>query len=786
MARVDPNTVYDGFQAITDGINSGEPAFMLPSTQAAWGVNATFRGYIPQSRPGWYKRTLKFLNADGTTNSSLRTNFQAYIFQGAACFERKSEIVASVGGRLFRIRLDHWDVLDITTPTTNSAANYRCWFAEAEDFLIVQDGSSQPWIYDGSTNRRSDTIGTGGTKEVPVGRAMVYSNGRLIVVLADGQQFVVGDIVNGPSGTAAYNYRDAVLKFTENDIINEGGAFSVSAASGQITAVRPVAQVDTSTGQGPTQIFTTQAIYSLNAPTDRTIWKDVEFPIGTVSLISNGALSDRATINVNGDIWSRSLDGVRSFVVARRDFGTWVNTPLSDEVDRTLSRDDKALLSYSSAALFDNRLLMTTRPYRSFSHGVPHRGLVAIDFSPVSFLGAPKRPVWEGLWTGLNILQVLSGTFNGVERCFAFALSESNNIELWELTRNAPHDFDGTDDVRIQWAWETGSYKFPDAGFNMKKLSKAWVWLNELDGLVEITTRYRANEDPCWHLWEEWQVCSTMETCGTTRCLTPQNLHQQYRRPFLLTEPSGAADDATGIPDHIGESFQVRFEIEGRCAMPRFLIAAREEQQDVVGTGPTDTACVRVNCCPPDDFAYVLSSAGPVPEGGGSSDEDPDEPLPGPNWPSYPNEPPGWPPVPPPPPLEADSPWPPYPPEIVPTWEPPTYEPVLGCSGSQSSFGWSLESGGISRPVRFVNSGIESSNPNSIFDGDLIEWWKAHVQAAFLADMLNSGITVQSYELYWYWNTTAASWSVENIYNADSYTLYVSPGWELWITYCTP
>lgn len=608
MSRVDPGILYDGFRQVVLGVNSGIPPTLLPADQFSWAVNTTFRNYVPETRPGWIKRNLNFDNSSGIVDANLQNNFEDYIFHGAAAFERMNNLIVAVGGLLFRIDIDSWQVQDISTSSpTNNPQLYRSWFCEAEDFMIIQDGQSAPIIFDGGSSRRSDTLGISGTKEIPVGKAMCYSQGRLVVALPDGRQFVVGDIVGGPSGTAAYNYRDAVLKFTENDVINEGGAFSLPMTAGELTAFRPVAQVDTSTGQGPTQVFTTTATFSLNTPVDRTIWKNLDFPIGTVSNPQGGSMSDRATVNVNGDLWTRAFDGIRSFVVARRDFGTWVNTPQSREETRALGLDEQALLGYSSAALFDNRLLTTIQPYRNFEHGVAHRGLAVLDFSPVSFLGQTARPVWEGMWTGLQILQILSCSFNNTERCFVFALNASNQIELWELTKDRIHDFNGTSDVKIKWSIDTNSFDFLDEGKDLKRLRKGYVWFSDIAGAVLITAYYRSNDDPCWHLWHDWSVCATVETCGTGNCLTPKNLHPQYRRPNILPEPNGACDTVLEVPDNVGEEFQVRFEFEGHCQLHKFLIAASNEQQDVNSLCPTDESCRQLACCPPDDIAYSIN-----------------------------------------------------------------------------------------------------------------------------------------------------------------------------------
>jgi hypothetical protein len=105
--------------------------------------------------------------------------------------------------------------------------------------LVVQDGQAAPWIYDGGLNRRSDTLGIGGTREVPVGTAMAYSQGRMVVALPEGTSFVIGDIVGGPSGTYGYDFKDALLKFTENDIIGQGGSFTIPRTLGTLRPSRP-------------------------------------------------------------------------------------------------------------------------------------------------------------------------------------------------------------------------------------------------------------------------------------------------------------------------------------------------------------------------------------------------------------------------------------------------------------------------------------------------------------------------------------------------------------------
>lgn len=620
--RRDPNVSYDGLSLVTAGVHSSTAPIALPRNQLAWANNIECRSDFMRPRPGWVKRPLTFAsNID-------RTHFENAIFQGSIVFERYSQIVTMIGGRLFSINPSLWNVQDVSTADLNASNRYRAWFCEAENWVIAQDGDSIPWIYDGTSAVRSDTLGLGGKAQVPIGKAMCYAQGRLHVSYASGRAFVIGDIVGGDSGTAAYDFKDSVLYFTENDVINGGGSFSVPINAGQLTAFRPVAQIDTSMGQGPTAVFTTNAIFSLNLPTDRTTWQTVNFPIGTVSNVANGMTSDRCTPNVNGDIWGRAPDGWRSFLVARRDFqAAWVNAPLSQEVSRAVDGDDENLLGYMSAAYFDQRLLGTTRPYRVWGHGIAHLGLVALDFQPVASLSERNPlPTWLGNATGLRVLQVLSGNVQGVPRCFVFALSATNKIELWELTRTAHFDSDGTQDVPIAWSFETAAFSFQSPGGQGSGAStlpgrELWsldggrLFVDEIEGTVQFTAYWKPDQDSCWHLWHSWSVCA-----DTSPCPLPEDCGcpgvAQYRKPFRLPEPRDAAcDTSVDKPPHIGREFQVRIEITGRCRVKMLELIAHAQEEDVAGLCAGNEECVTVRCTPPDDYGYLIEPVPPAATG---------------------------------------------------------------------------------------------------------------------------------------------------------------------------
>ena len=624
--RKDPKVAYDGISKITAGVQSAVSPIVLPRNQLAWGVNIDCRTDFLRPRPGWLKRPLTFIGADGEESETVRTHFEDEIFEGAIVFERFSQIITMIGGRLFRIDPMLWTVTDISTTDLNNPNLYRAWFCEAESWIIAQDGQSIPWIYDGATTVRSDTLGTGGGVQVPIGKAMCYSQGRVYVALSSGRAFVIGDIVGGSSGSAPFDFKDAVLYFTENNVINNGGSFSIPINAGLITAFRPIAQIDTSMGQGPTQVFTTGAIFSVNLPTNRTTWSTVTFPIGTISNVANGMTSDRCTPNVNGDIWGRAPDGFRAFLVARRDFqAAWINAPLSHEVERALEGDDLNWLGFASGSLFDDRLYFTTRPYRVWDHGIVHQGFVQLDFEPVTSLSERNPlPTWLGNATGVRILQVLNGNIGQIGRGFIFALSPDNKIELWEITKKAKSDSTGTANVSIEWTFETAAFSFMSQdgsgvgpaelpGRELWSLDGGRLYVDDIEGNVSFTAQFRPDQDPCWHDWHSWSICAKNKTCTEgAECLTaPPNLRHQYRRPFYLPAPRVGCDSSTDKPYHIGREFQVRFSITGQCRIKMLELVAHQEEEDVTGLCAGNEECEGVACCPPNDYSYSIEDASP-------------------------------------------------------------------------------------------------------------------------------------------------------------------------------
>jgi hypothetical protein len=603
--RTDPLSLVDGFTALPLGVHSGVAATSLQVGQCSWAVNTSFRGGYATSRPGIRELSLTFSQMDAEDFSLQR-------FQGADIYESggKSWMLLSMAGHLFKLDLESLRMTRMNDPADHNASNrQQAWFCQAEEFDQVRDGQSAPWIWDGATLRRSDT-----NKEVQGGTCMEYGMGRVWGAFPNGRSFGAGDLVGGPSGTPAYQCRDAVLKRAENTFLGEGGAFSIGMNTGPIKAMRFVGNLDTSLGQGPLQVFTERAVYGVNCPVDRLIWKDVTYPIQTISLIGNGALAQNSTILVNGDIWYRALDGIRSYQIARRDFNSWVNAPMSDEVSRVLQKDDQRLLKYGSAVYFDNRVIYTCSPFTKALYGESpprwfHRGLVVIDTLPTSALTQRTSPAWQGLWTGPTILQILKATVDGQERCFIVGHRAGEN-RIFELSTNDNFDIGSQGEQRIQWWVEGPVAAFVGAGhapMDLKSLDTGDVYVEDMVGTVDFSMAYRPDAQACWWDWHSWQECATDRVCDIN-CGQATEVRPQSRYRMRLPTPPEVCGPMGDMPPNKGCNFQPRITITGKCTLKGLRLIAHEEQEDVVGECRSANAeCKLVECCHPDLFSYQMT-----------------------------------------------------------------------------------------------------------------------------------------------------------------------------------
>ena len=494
---------------------------------------------------------------------------------------------------------------------TNPATLDSVYLFPAENYVIGLAGQNSPIIFDGSKSRLA------GIGEIPPGNVGIYAWGRIWISLPDNKRFVAGDLVYSSSGSAQFGFVDAILKMTENTFLNGGGAFAVPNNSGPITCMMIQSTLDTSLGIGPVLVGTTNSIVSVNAPVDRTTWQNLTYPIQTLSLVDYGPIGPRFQASVNGDIWFRTLADIRSFIVARRDITTWGNTPMSHEVDSILAGDTQSLLQFGSCVFFDNKQFFTVSPQRT-ANGIIHQGLVSINFDLISSMNSKTAPAWEGLSTGLNILQILKGNFNGNERCFMFVQGDDGvTIELWEVNKKGAYDTFTTVSMgqtniarsAIPTVMETALYTF-DTASQLDKLDTAELFLDQIVDEITLVIKYKPDEYPNWFTWTTISICANKTQCtfqgpvgGNCSVWKPDGAG--YAARIMLPRPDDSqCNPLSNRPSTWGFEFQFRIEGTGSFRMRMFRPHALKTSEKMTGDCPTEAVCTTVQACGDELFTY--------------------------------------------------------------------------------------------------------------------------------------------------------------------------------------
>lgn len=401
--------------------------------------------------------------------------------------------------------------------------------------------------------------------ELPICRMGCYGMGRNWVALQNGVSYVVSDIVGAITGTQPYNFTDSVLRVSQNYFLANGGTFQISGSGEHITAMAFSAQLDASLGQGPLQVFTDDTVFSNYAPPDISTWANLTTPIQVEGLIGSGAISQDAVVNVNGDLIFRlSNGGVQSMLMARLDFNRWGNTPISREITRLIASDDPTLLPFTSMGSFNNRLLMSCN-HVQMARGVAGKSLAVMNFDANSSLAGKSPSIWEGQWTGLNILKTVTGYFNGSQQCFALCLSgDGTQIQLVQIQL----DGDGFDDdgaTTIIWSFETPVLLKdpPNAPRQYKRLVNGDFSVDGISENVFYAVSYRADQNSGWTKWYSGGI-------GYQGASDPG-----YRRRVGIGQPPAGVYDATNNqPLREGYNFQLKFELTGAGKITDIRIAA--------------------------------------------------------------------------------------------------------------------------------------------------------------------------------------------------------------------
>jgi hypothetical protein len=292
-------------------------------------------------------------------------------------------------------------------------------------------------------------------------------------------------------------------------------------------------------------------------------------------------------------------------------------------MNRVMANDSLQLLDFASSALFKNRVFVTAEPLPYQSSGAASFGaLVALDLDIISsvinksnlayefspYFTQRGSPAYDGRWAmpaGYRILQVLSGVFAHVERCFVFALNTTTNqTEIWELLDG---NFDeGQALISSQIETRAFDFKLPDS---LKMLRTAYLFFNTVLATTQVTVEYRSDGYMGWVLWDTFTITGQgvasppdsgtpppSSLCDIPPCTvpgfcvpgpdpkTPASGGYWFKKG--LPTPNPVCDPIVGKLIRNGFYFQLRITWKGPSTLIMVLLHAEELVEDPNGGCP--------------------------------------------------------------------------------------------------------------------------------------------------------------------------------------------------------
>lgn len=600
---------FDGHEAIS-GVSGANPT-IVPRNYASVSVNRSFRYDENGTRPGFVSLKLEF--PDDDRNGNDRKLFEAGNGQGGTFYNaypsyRPSLLVFSIAGSIFTVDIRGQIGYVRRIISGNYPQFLHAWFAQAFEWLVIQDGGSKPILWNGI-----DAPRRAGDQEVPIGSVMASIHGRLVVASSDGtNQIAVGDIVYGSDTT---NTND-VIRFTEIEYWAEGGAFGVPSFIDDIMFMVPMPFLDTGTGQNELVIVGKSGATSLDLSGPRETWKDSR--IQRVSQIGGGGISSHGYALLNSDLIYRSTEGVRSYRNSRSEFNqSWNQTPISTDVRRWMGSSAGRYGQFCPMASWNNQVLVGVSPLiakpntleAGFHHF--HRGFVVLDAQPESNTLRQGASVWQGLYTGIRPVAFVDGRIQDRHRCFCLSYDQDGKNRIYEITASERNDWFEGDRRKIVSLYDTGILGTTNGSttFDLKKLQGGQIQVSGLNESVELNVSYRPESTPCYVPLHDLTVgcdCPSL----VEDCFAP-SLPQRARRYFPAAKPECPPGSTT--PANSLFSMQGRVKATGSVVVDRMIFKFSPMKQDETVSCDV-SSCEPASCCPyADEFAYQLAPEGQNP-----------------------------------------------------------------------------------------------------------------------------------------------------------------------------
>lgn len=611
--------INDGHNAIT-GITGGNPV-LIGLDRAANAVNRFFRNDINGTRLPFREFPLTFSDPEDETLFRQGNVQGAFFYTGrvpttSVTIAAQQQLyfpnylIVSIAGVIFAILMQGSAGTVIRLSMLGSINNpllLHTWFAQGYEWLFVQNGEQNCIIWNGQDTTKFANYFRANPvlNQMPVGGAMAYIYGMMVVTSADGRnQIAVGDQAYSNNQT---NSTD-IYKFTDMTYWAEGGYFDIAADLGDIMGVSAMPYLDTGAGQNELVVLCRLGASSFDLSGDRTTWLNNQ--VQRISLIGQGCVSTHSLALLNGDLIYKSIDGIRSYANSRIEFQQGDSqVPMSYDVDRWLRQENRSQLEFNCQVAWNNMVFSTVMPMMrpcalpGCGYHRYHRGMVALDCQPESQIEG-GNPSWQGLWTGPRPTAFADGYDGGTHRAFCFSFDTDGKNRIYEFMKEGDFDISNGSKKTIVSMYDTKAFFGQQSDvFSHKRLIGCNVELSDIVQPVQFTIKYRPDNSPEFVPWKTQQM-----GCP---CVPPVDCGPLMRQPgwgrWNFGNPDNSCAPGSATMANIFRTAQFRVMLAGKCTVNRLGILMQAKEQSNKETCESDAVCDPVTSCPAsDEFAYSL------------------------------------------------------------------------------------------------------------------------------------------------------------------------------------
>jgi hypothetical protein len=506
------------FEDASGGMNGADLPHRIGKNQLARLVNCGLVEKLPTTRPG-----IRILPIEGGPAGAYAAgNFQGSTFfapskgQGGIVLSEEQAMIAlaatgskylvHIRGRRGRARAE---IVDVTNGLFTNSQLHLVWWGTWENLLLAQDGQSNCFVYDGGAAFFSNGYNTiqKSRSQVPNGgTVMSYVHGRGVCTV-NSRFVLVSDSLHEVSQSTS---RD-LLKFVNQTYWATGKYFLPPSKMGHITAMEILPLRNTTHGHGDLMVHCEDGVFSIDLNVyPRSAWNST--PMVKHALLGVGAVGPYAVAMHDGDQIFRTSKGIQKLrsAAAEPQIEGNPNQPFSHEVHTWLAADYSRWLRFASLVLWDKarRFLCTTQPIVQGRYRW-HRGVVSRNVDPKE-TEANTPAAWEGLWTfppqAAGIMQLVSGSFDGEERVFAWVRGNDGVNRLAEIQPELRHDV--LEDGSISPIRSQVITRVIDAGqwWKQREFVSAKLFLRGITEPVRWGVWVRTPRSPKWYAMRAGQI----------------------------------------------------------------------------------------------------------------------------------------------------------------------------------------------------------------------------------------------------------------------------------------